>query len=247
MDQKPQPHDGYDDTPYIPGTTWRVHDRSRPQPPLVTPGTGGAPPSDAVVLFDGRDLSAWESVRDGGPAGWKVENGYAEVVKGTGDICTTEQFSDIQLHLEFACPEVVRGAGQGRGNSGVFLMGKYEVQVLDGHDNPTYADGTVGAIYGQYPPLVNPARRPGEWQIYDIIFVAPRWDTQGKLASPAMLTVLLNGVLVQHAKEAQGPTGHKTVSNYDTPHPPEQGLRLQDHGDPVRYRNIWVRRLKPSV
>lgn len=247
MEQKPQPHDGYEDTPYIPGSAWRVHDRNRPQPPKVTPGTAGAAPSDAVILFDGKDLSAWQSAKDGSPAGWKVENDYVEAVKGTGDICTKEQFGDCQLHLEFACPSVVHGAGQGRGNSGVFLMGLYEMQVLDGHDNPTYADGTVGSIYGQYPPLVNAARQPGEWQTYDIIFIAPRWDAQGKLASPAVLTAFLNGVLVQHANAAQGPTGHKTVSNYDTTQPPEGPLKLQDHGDAVHFRNIWMRRLQPSV
>ena len=236
------PHDGYLDTPFIPGSQWRVHDKMRPQPPTVTPAdAAGAPPSDAVVLFNGKDMTGWVSAKTGAPAAWKVENGYMEVVRGTGNIKTVEQFGDCQLHIEFATPAEVIGAGQGRGNSGVFLMGLYEVQVLDNYDNPTYADGTVGAIYGQYPPLVNACRKPGEWQSYDIVFIAPRWGADGKLISPARLTVFLNGVLVQHDRAAQGPTGHKTVSNYDTPHGSAGPLMLQDHTNPVRFRNIWMR------
>ena len=233
---------GYDDTPMLPGGQWHVHDGNRPQPTLVTPGAvpGGAP-SDAVVLFDGSDLSAWQG-RDGEPQ-WKVENGYMEVVPKTGDIKTKELFGDCQLHLEFACPAEVRGDSQGRGNSGVFLMDGYEVQVLDGYDNPTYADGITGAIYGEFPPLVNPTRPPGDWQGYDIVFEAPRYDGD-KLARPAYLTVFLNGVLLHNRQEALGPTGHRNLPNYDTPHGPEGALRLQDHGDLVRFRNIWMRRLK---
>lgn len=239
---------GYDDTPFLPDGKWRVHDSNRPQPLVVYPGTPstqekfGEPPSDAVILFDGTDLSKWVSSRDGGPARWKVENGYMEVVAGTGDIQTIEHFGDCQLHLEWAAPAEVRGESQGRGNSGVFIMGLYEIQVLDCYENPTYADGTTAAIYGQYPPLVNACRKPGEWQIYDIIWIAPRFDGD-KLVSPAYVTVLHNGVVVHYHTPLFGPTTHRQILPY-TPHPPVGPLRLQDHGDPVRFRNIWYRVLK---
>lgn len=238
---------GYDDTPFLPGMKWRVHDGNRPQPPVVVPGTfstqetPGIPPSDAIVLFDGTDLSKWVG-RDGGPARWKVENGYMEVVPGTGDIMTKEHFGDCQLHLEWAAPAEVRGEGQGRGNSGVFLMGLYEVQVLDCYNNITYPDGTTAAIYGQFPPLVNACRKPGEWQTYDIVWVAPRFDGE-KLVSPARITVFHNGIVVHHATELLGPTRHRESPSY-FPHPPVGPLVLQDHGDPVRFRNIWYRPLK---
>lgn len=231
---------GYDDTPFLPNSPWRVHDIKRPQPPIITPGaTDSQPPSDAVVLFDGQDLSQWLG-RDG-EAQWKVENGYMEVTR-TGNIHTKESFGDCQLHLEWAAPAEVKGNSQGRGNSGVFLMGLYEVQVLDCYDNPTYADGTAGAIYGQCPPLVNASRKPGEWQSYDIFFTAPRFEGD-TLISPAYITVMYNGVLLHHHKEIMGPTQHKVAANYDKPHVAEGPLELQDHGDPVRYRNIWLRRL----
>ena len=233
---------GYDDTPMIPGQPWRVHDKNRPAPRVVTPGANaGDAPSDAVVLFDGTDLSKWQG-RDGGDPTWIVENGYAEVNPRTGNIQTKDEFGSVQLHLEFACPVEVRGSSQRRGNSGVFLIGEYEVQVLDGYDNPTYADGITGAIYGQYSPLVNATRPPGEWQAYDIIFEAPEYDGD-TLKKPAYLTVILNGIVLHNRKEAMGPTGHKNVSSYDKPHGPTGPLMLQDHGDPVRYRNIWVRAL----
>jgi hypothetical protein len=237
---------GYDDTPVIPGSTYRVHDSARPQPRIVTPGTEssqaapGAAPSDAVVLFDGTDLSNWESVQ-GDPAGWKVENGYMEVVPKSKSIRTKEKFGDCQLHVEFAAPEEVVGDSQGRGNSGIFLMELYEMQVLDCYDNPTYADGTTGGIYGQYPPLVNACRKPGQWQMYDIIWVGPKFDGE-KLVSPARVTVILNGVLCQHAKELQGPTLHKKTTQYE-PHADVGSLMLQDHKDMVRFRNIWYRPL----
>ena len=248
MADKPKsPPVGYDDTPMLPGSKWRVHDGTRPQPRIVTPGTEssqekqGSPPSDAIVLFDGTDLSKWDG-RDG-EAQWKVENGYMEVTPKAGGIQTKEQFGDCQLHIEWAAPAEVKGASQGRGNSGVFLMGKYEMQVLDGYDNLTYADGITAAIYGQYPPLVNACRKPGKWQVYDIFFVAPRFDGD-KLVSPAYVTIVHNGVLVHHHQEIMGPTGHKSLASYSPPHPPEGPLMLQDHGDLVRYRNIWMRRIK---
>jgi hypothetical protein len=230
-------HLGYSDTPILEDSGYHVHDGERPQPPIVTPGEGTAPPSDATVLFDGTDLGAWEA-KKGGPAGWKVEAGYMEVVPGTGGIRTKESFGTAQLHLEFACPEVVKGESQGRGNSGVFLQGVYEIQVLDNYDNPTYPDGTVGGIYGQYPPLANAIRKPGEWNEYDIVYEAPEFDGD-KLVTPAYVTVLLNHVVLHHRKALRGPTNHKTITPY-TPHG-NAPLELQDHGDLVRYRNIWIR------
>jgi len=238
---------GYDDTPFLPGSKYRVHDGTRPQPRVVKPGTfstqrkPGKPPSDAVVLFDGKDLSGWVG-KDGGPAQWRVENGYMEVVPGTGNISTKAQFGDCQLHVEWAAPEVVKGEGQGRGNSGVFMMGRYEIQVLDCYRNPTYPDGTTAAIYGQYPPLVNACRKPGQWQTYDIIWIAPRFDGD-KLVSPARVTVLHNGIVVHHDQALMGPVRHRQLSQYE-PHGPVGPLALQDHGDLVRYRNIWYRDLK---
>jgi hypothetical protein len=237
---------GYDDTPMLPNSKWRVHDGKRAQPRVVTPGSSstqenpGRPPSDAVVLFDGKDTSKWVSVA-GGPIRWKVGDGVMEVNR-TGDIETVRHFGDCQLHIEWAAPAEVKGDSQGRGNSGVFLMGKYEIQVLDGYDNITYADGITAAIYGQYPPLVNACRKPGEWQIYDIFFVAPRFEGE-KLISPAYVTVIHNGVLVHHYRELLGPTGHKILPSYK-PHPQKGPIGLQDHGNPVRYRNIWIRELK---
>jgi hypothetical protein len=238
---------GYDDTPIIPGTDWHVHDGTRPQPAVVTPGTpstqeaAGAPPSDAVILFDGTDLSGWEGA-DGGEAQWKVENGYMEVVPKTGVIRTREHFGDCHLHLEFRAPDEVKGDSQGRGNSGVFLMGQYEIQVLDGYENPTYPDGLTGAIYGQYPPLANACRKPGEWQVYDIIWEGPRFEGESVIR-PAYVTVLLNGIVLHHHTEVTGHTSHRVVTTY-VPHPPEGPLQLQDHGDLVRFRNIWYRPLK---
>lgn len=236
---------GYDDTPQLPGQQWRVHDVNRPQPRVITPGTEstqerpGDPPSDSVILFDGCDLSGWTG-RDG-EAKWKVENGYMEVVPGTGNIETKEHFGDCQLHIEWASPVEVKGESQGRGNSGVFLMGRYEIQVLDCYENRTYADGATAGIYGQWPPLVNACRKPGQWQSYDIVWIAPRFDGD-ELVSPAYVTVFHNGVVVHHYRSLHGPTGHRNVLPY-TPHPPVGPLSLQDHGDLVRYRNIWYRLL----
>lgn len=234
---------GYEDTPMLPGLPYHVHDPKRPHPPVVTPAvTPGGAPSDAVVLFDGKDLSQWTRAASGGsePARWKVENGYLEVVPGAGDIATRGKFGDCQLHIEWATPSHVRGSSQDRGNSGVFLMSRYEIQVLDSYRNPTYADGQAGAIYGQWPPLVNATRPPGQWQSYDIIFEAPRFQGN-KLVRPAYVTVLLNGVLLHDHQQIMGPTVHRALAHY-APQPAEDSLLLQDHGNPVRYRNIWIRR-----
>ena len=221
---------------------WEIHDPNRPMAPVVTPGDEyGAPPSDAIVLFDGTDLSQFEHV-EGGPAKWKVENGYMEVTK-TGSIRTKQGFGDMQLHIEWMSPDPPSGESQKRGNSGVYLMGKYEVQVLDSYKSKTYADGQAAALYGQHPPLVNASRPPGQWQTYDIIFRAPVFDG-GKVVQSARVTVLHNGVVVQDAAEFSGPSGHKRRPTYE-PHAAELPFTLQDHNDgqPLRYRNIWVRKL----
>jgi hypothetical protein len=228
-------------------TKWKIHDLNRPLPPIITPGTSstqnspGKPPSDAVVLFAGKDFLQWAD-EHGAPARWKVENGYAEVVPKTGNIHTRNSFGDCQLHVEFSEPVPPRGESQERGNSGVFLMGFYEIQVLDSYENKTYADGQAAAVYGQYPPLVNASRPPGQWQSYDIVFHGPRFDPQGKLTRPARVTVFHNGVLVQDNVELSGPTAHGERPPYK-PGPEKAPLALQDHGEPVRYRNIWIREL----
>jgi hypothetical protein len=211
---------------------------------MVTPGaTPGAPPSDAIVLFDGKDLSKWVGMKGGKevPPAWKVENGYFEVVSKAGTIYTREKFGDCQLHIEWAAPAQVRNESQDRGNSGVLFMGQYEIQVLDSFNNMTYADGQAGAIYGQWPPLVNASRKPGEWQAYDIVFEAPKFEG-GKLVKPAYFTVFHNGVLLHNRKEVTGRMAHRVVGTYE-PHEAEMPLGLQDHDQPVRYRNIWIRRL----
>ena len=234
---------GYDDTPMLPGGHWRVHDSKRPQPPVITPGSVvGAPPSDAIVLFDGKDLSQW--THGGGDPKWKFVKGeYFESTRGTGNIRTRGEFGDCQLHVEFREPSPAKGSDQGRGNSGIFMFGKYEIQVLDCYENKTYADGMTGSIYGQTAPLVNACRKPGEWETYDIVFVAPRFE-DGKLVTPALATVFLNGVLVQHATPLIGSTQHRQVGKYEV-HGLTGPIELQDHGDPVRYRNIWIRPIGP--
>ncbi len=238
---------GYQDTPLIPGTKWHIHDGQRPQPPVVTPGEpgtqdkAGTAPSDATVLFDGSDLSKWRKA-DGKDAGWKVENGYMEVAPKSGDIVTREEFGpDVQLHIEFATPPPV-GDGQGRGNSGVFFYGRYEIQVLDSYNNPTYPDGQATGIYGYMPPQVNASRKPGEWQTYDIIFEGPRFK-DGKLEKPAYVTVLHNGVVTQNHVALLGTTNHKTPATYK-PHPEKGAIKLQDHNNPMRFRNIWIRDIR---
>ena len=238
---------GYQDSPIIPGTKWHVHDGERPQPVIVTPGQPstqekvGTAPSDAVVLFDGKDLSKWKMEKDGAEANWKVENGYVEVVPRTGYMVSKDSFGpDVQLHLEFATPPPV-GDGQGRGNSGIFLFGRYEIQVLDSYNNPTYPDGQATAIYAYRPPLVNASLPPGTWQTYDIIFEGPRFK-DGKLEKPAIATVLHNGVVTQNHTVLIGDTPHKQVGTYKV-HPEKGPLKIQDHGNPMRFRNIWVREI----
>jgi hypothetical protein len=212
------------------------------EPPIVTAGKNNSdPPSDAIVLFNGQNLSRWQS-GDSSAAKWKVIDGYAEVAPGTGDIQTRDKFGDVQLHIEWATPAVPKGEGQERGNSGVFLMGQYEVQVLDSYENKTYYHGQAGSVYKQYAPLVNASRKPGEWQTYDIVFHAPKFDEQGKVIDRARVTVIHNGVLIQNNVEIYGITYNDRPAIYIA-HPAQLPLRLQDHGNPIRYRNIWIRRL----
>ncbi len=227
---------------------WPIHDESRPVPKVITPGTEsgqdqpGTPPSDAIVLFDGKDLSKWASEKGGEP-GWKVENGYVQVVSGKGGIQTKDGFGDCQLHVEWASPNPPEADGQDRGNSGVYLMARYEMQVMDGFDNKTYADGQAAAIYGQNPPLVNACRPPGQWQSYDIVFHRPHFSADGKVEKRATVTVLHNGVLAQDNFELEGGTVHKAEPKYSA-HPDKAPISLQEHGHPVRYRNIWIRPLE---
>jgi hypothetical protein len=226
---------------------WGIHDRSRPQPPVITPGTAstqekaGLAPADAVVLFNGKDLSNWESIK-GGPAAWTVGNGFFQTAASTGDIQTKQAFGDCQLHVEWATPDPPHGEDQDRGNSGVFLQGLYEIQVLDSYHSVTYADGQASAVYGQFPPLVNASRPPGQWQTYDIVFHGPRFDADGKVLRPATVTVIHNGVLVQDHVAIMGPTMHKQRPPYHVT-PEKLPLRLQDHHHPVRYRNLWIREI----
>ena len=211
-----------------------------PVPAVVDPGVINAPPSDAIILFDGTDLDAWQT-ESGESAPWKLVDGAVEVVGGSGNIYSKAEFTDVQLHIEWATPAEVESESQGRGNSGVFLMDRYEVQVLDSYNNPTYPNGQAASVYKQHIPLVNASRAPGEWQTYDIIFTAPRFSENGRLLNPAYVTVLHNGVLVQNHVTIQGPTQFIGLPNYQA-HGPAP-IRLQDHSNPVRYRNIWVRRL----
>lgn len=248
-DAKPASHGlGYQDTPIIPGTQWHVHDGERPQPRVVTPGEPGTQqkpgtaPGDAVVLMNGKDLSKWRSGKDA--CKWKLEDGAA--IAGGGDIQTADEFGpDFQLHLEWAEPVPAKGESQGRGNSGVFLFGRYEIQVLDCYENQTYPDGQTGAIYAQKPPLVNACRPPGQWQTYDIICEGPRFNEDGTVAKKMIVTVLHNGLVVQNHTELIGETQHKVGGPYHK-HGEKGPIRLQDHGNPVRFRNIWIREFKPT-
>jgi hypothetical protein len=228
---------------------WLIHDMNRPAPAVVSPGTtstarrAGTAPSDAVVLFDGTGLSEWTDSK-GGRTKWIMGEGYMECVKGSGYIQSKREFGSCQLHVEFATPSRVQGSGQGRGNSGVFLMGQYEIQVLDSYNNRTYADGQCSALYGRKDPLVNSSRGPGQWQSYDIIFHRPTFKGD-KVVKKATFTVFHNGVLVHDHEVLQGGTGWKgqhAISDYVW-HEDEGPISLQDHGNPVRYRNIWVREL----
>lgn len=237
---------GYDDTPLQPNGRWHIHDGARPQPRVVKPGDAGTTraasvPQDAVVLIgSGDDRSAWQMM-DGSPVTWTMSNGVIQT--GKGFIRTKSDFTDFQLHVEFATPDVVKGDSQGRGNSGVFLLGKFEIQVLDSYQNPTYPDGQAAAMYGQYPPLVNASRPPGEWQTYDVVFTAPRFTASANPDKPAVVTVFHNGIVVHNATPFWGPTAHKKIDPY-TPETAKGPISLQDHGNPVRYRNIWIRPVK---
>lgn len=240
---------GWNDTPKLPNSEWRVSDACRPEPPIVDPGEpemDGTPPSDAEVLIgragcDEMDLSRWEHPDGGGAPQWNVTDDYVEVKPDTGFLQTKDDIGDAQIHVEWATPEEPEGENQHPGNSGVFLASRYEVQILNSYENSTYADGHAGAVYAQHPPLVNAARPPGEWQKYDIIWKAPRFS-DGELESPATVTVFWNDVLVQNHTELIGPVQYKGIADYE-PHPPAQPLQLQDHGQPVRFRNVWYRSL----
>ena len=231
---------------------WQVHDQARPKPPVVTPGgsgtqhAAGTAPSDAIVLFDGSDLKAF-SHQDGEDCQWVIrENAALEVTSGVGgDIYTRQAFGDCQLHLEWMAPEDLPDQeGQARGNSGVFLMGEYEIQILDCYENESYADGMAGAVYGQAPALANACRPRGQWQTYDIIFRRPHFDEQGRCVQPATVTVLHNGVLVQDHTQILGPTRHHARTAYQA-HDDALPIQIQDHGDKLRLRNIWIRELTP--
>lgn len=214
---------------------------SLPEPKIIDAGSPGSAPSDAIALFDGKDLTQWVG-KDGGAAKWHVKDGVATVNPGTGSITTKQEFGDMQLHIEWATPAEVKGEGQGRGNSGVYLQNRYEVQILDSYNNKTYVNGQAGSVYKQHAPLVNAARKPGEWQSYDIIFRAPAFDEQGNVTKRARITVLHNGVLVQDHVEVLGTTSHDQAPKYEK-HSAKQPFSLQDHGNPMRFRNIWVRPL----
>ncbi len=249
--QKPPQHEsvGFTDTPMLPNLPWHVHDPNRPHPKQITPGaTFRDAPSDAIILFDGKNLDQWQQRGTGADAGkmvapkWKLGDGYFECVGNSGDLLTKEKFGDAQYHIEWSSPVPVQGESQSRGNSGILIQTYYETQVLDMWNNLTYADGSAGAIYGQWPPLVSPTRKPGEWNTYDIAFEAPVFEN-GQLKKPAYVTVFYNGVLVHHHKEIMGRMVYRHVATY-APHDAEMPLALQDHHTPVRYRNIWARKLK---
>lgn len=244
---------GYTDTPQIPGQSWKVHDAARPHPEKVAPGRPLAStpaPADADVLFDGKNLDKWQMKSRAGeiatPANWRIENGSVEIVSPKGmrwNMITKEKYGDCQLHLEWMIPAEESGKGQAGGNSGVELMSRYEVQVLESFENVTYADGQAAALYGQWPPMVNVSPKKGDWNSYDIFFEAPKFEGD-KLVKPAYVTVVHNGVLVHNHREILGPAAHRRNGVYK-PHG-EDSLSLQDHGHAVRYRNIWIRRLKPQ-
>jgi len=214
-----------------------------PVPKIITPVIGNKPPSDAIILFNGKDLAGWQTEKDGSPAKWKLEkDGAMTVQKGTGNIKTKQGFGSCQLHVEWRTPSQIEGEGQGRGNSGIFLMGLYELQVLDSYNNTTYSNGQAGSIYKQHIPLVNASLKPGEWQVYDIIFTAPEFKADSSVASPARFTVLHNGVLVQNNVEVKGGTVYIGQPSYKA-HSNKEPIVLQDHGNPNSFRNMWIREL----
>jgi len=239
--------------PTPPGARWAVHSWERPRPPVVAPGPERGPvppPADAIVLFDGHTLNGWETAPDSGqpatPARWIARNGVLEINPGTGSIRTTRAFGDVQLHIEWSAPTPPHGESQERGNSGVFLMSHYEIQVLDSWHNDTYPDGQAGAIFGQTPPLVNPIRPPGQWNTYDVIFHRPHFAPDGSVTEPARITLFFNGVLAQDNTVLTGRTVYMQIARY-TPHEDRLPLLLQDHGMRVRFRDIWVRELPDSL
>ena len=231
---------GYKDTPVLPWCGFHVHDPDRPAPPKVTPGSPGTnekagnAPSDAIVLFDGGDLSKWK------PSDWKIEN--RELVAVSGNLTTNQAFGDCQLYLEWQVPDPPQGRMFDHGNNGVLLMGLFEIQIFDSYTDKLYPDGQAASVYGQIPPMVNACRKPGQWQSYDIVFFAPVFKN-GKLERPARVTVLHNGLLVHHNQEIYGPTGHRILPKYDKPIPDKLPLSLSAHNNPVRFRNIWLRPL----
>lgn len=235
-------------TPTPPPMVPQMTEFWEPQVTVVTPGKPAnnafiTPPSDAVVLFDGKDLSKWVD-QNGGPAKWDVKDGVFTVKKGTGDIQTKDVFNDFQLHIEWSIPAKITGQSQARGNSGIFLQGIYEVQVLDNYNNRTYSNGQAGSIYKQSPPLKNAMRAPGDWNVYDIIYTAPRFKEDGTLFTPAYVTVIHNGVLIQNHTQIKGDTPYIGLPKY-TAHG-KGPIKLQDHGDPsepISFRNIWIREL----
>jgi hypothetical protein len=236
---------GYTDTPMLPSGKWHVHDPGRPKPTTVSPAAnfsnGALAPSDAIVLFDGKDFSHWEG--DHGASQWIMRDNYMEIKPGAGYIHTKEKFGDFQLHVEFAEPVVTNGSPDA-GNSGVYLQGVYELQIYDSENNSIYADGVCGAIYGQSPPLVNACKKAGEWQSFDVIFETARWNKNHKLTRPAIITVFQNGVLIHYKQPLLGPSGHRILANYNTELPPTGPIALQEHGDVVRFRNIWIRNIQ---
>ena len=236
---------GYSDTPVIPEQKWKVHDIDRPTPKQITPGALPMnPPSDAIILFDGKNTDQWtfKAKRPDAPKSWKVENGYMEIAAGAGDAVTKEKFGDMQLHIEWASPSEILGNSQMRGNSGVIVMSRYEIQVLDSWENPTYADGQAGAIYGQWSPLVNAIKKRGDWNYYDIFWEAPKFEGE-KLVKNPYVTMMHNGVMLHHHQKVVAPMAHRTVAPFKA-HGAEEPLMLQDHNEPVRYRNIWARKIR---
>ncbi|MBL0111204.1 MAG: DUF1080 domain-containing protein [Saprospiraceae bacterium] len=214
-----------------------------PEVPVITPGkTLGEAPSDAIVLFDGKNLDQWAMTKDGSPAKWVVKNGYFEVLPGTGDLQTKMKFGDCQLHIEFSAPDVVEGHSQGRGNSGIFFQNRYELQVLDSYHNRTYRNGQAGSIYKDYAPLVNVMRGPLEWNAYDVVYTAVRYKADGRVDAPARITVFHNGVLIQNNVTISGITEYIGLHLYPAAHG-DDAIRLQDHHNPTQFRNIWIRKL----